>query len=94
MIGDPSGKNATRPPLSPDEIKENAKTYETRITSYNVCYTKLLRAEIPPAEICVDARTLALKFDPEWLSVNPLTLADLAREQRLLAQAGYELRYG
>jgi exopolyphosphatase/guanosine-5'-triphosphate,3'-diphosphate pyrophosphatase len=51
-------------------------------------------AEIPPAEICVDARTLALKFDPEWLSVNPLTLADLAREQRLLAQAGYELRYG
>jgi tyrosyl-tRNA synthetase len=31
MIGDPSGKNATRPPLSPDEIKENAKTYETQI---------------------------------------------------------------
>jgi exopolyphosphatase/guanosine-5'-triphosphate,3'-diphosphate pyrophosphatase len=50
--------------------------------------------ETPPAEICVDARALALKFDPEWLSVNPLTLADLAREQRLLSQAGYELRYG
>ncbi len=31
MIGDPSGKNATRPPLSPEEIKENAKTYETQI---------------------------------------------------------------
>ncbi len=31
MIGDPSGKNATRPPLSPDEIKENAATYETQI---------------------------------------------------------------
>ncbi len=31
MIGDPSGKNATRPPLSPDEIKENAKTYEAQI---------------------------------------------------------------
>jgi exopolyphosphatase/guanosine-5'-triphosphate,3'-diphosphate pyrophosphatase len=51
-------------------------------------------AEVPPAEFRVDARTLALTFDPEWLSANPLTLADLAREQRLLSQAGYELRYG
>ena len=31
MIGDPSGKNATRPPLSPDEIKANAETYEAQI---------------------------------------------------------------
>ena len=31
MIGDPSGKNATRPPLSPEEIKENARTYEAQI---------------------------------------------------------------
>ncbi len=31
MIGDPSGKNATRPPLSPEAIAENAKTYETQI---------------------------------------------------------------
>jgi tyrosyl-tRNA synthetase len=31
MIGDPSGKNATRPPLSPEEIRENAKTYEAQI---------------------------------------------------------------
>ena len=31
MIGDPSGKNATRPPLSPEEIKENAQTYEAQI---------------------------------------------------------------
>ena len=31
MIGDPSGKNATRPALSPDEIKANAETYETQI---------------------------------------------------------------
>ena len=31
MIGDPSGKNATRPPLTPDEIKANAKTYEKQI---------------------------------------------------------------
>ncbi len=31
MIGDPSGKNATRPPLSRDEIKANAVTYEAQI---------------------------------------------------------------
>ncbi|MGL4751995.1 MAG: tyrosine--tRNA ligase [Aeromonadaceae bacterium] len=27
MVGDPSGKNATRPPLSEEAIKENARTY-------------------------------------------------------------------
>jgi len=31
MIGDPSGKNATRKPLSRDEVIENAETYETQI---------------------------------------------------------------
>jgi tyrosyl-tRNA synthetase len=31
MIGDPSGKNATRPPLSPKEIQANAATYEAQI---------------------------------------------------------------
>ena len=31
MIGDPSGKNATRPPLSPEEIRANAQTYEAQI---------------------------------------------------------------
>jgi len=31
MIGDPSGKNATRPPLSRDEIKAHAVPYEAQI---------------------------------------------------------------
>jgi len=31
MIGDPSGKNATRPPLSPADIKANAETYQAQI---------------------------------------------------------------
>ncbi|MCH8867345.1 MAG: tyrosine--tRNA ligase [Proteobacteria bacterium] len=31
MIGDPSGKNTTRPSLSSDEIKANAETYESQI---------------------------------------------------------------
>ena len=31
MIGDPTGKNATRPPLSPEQILENAKTYKEQV---------------------------------------------------------------
>lgn len=27
MIGDPSGRNSTRPPLTPEQIQDNAKTY-------------------------------------------------------------------
>jgi tyrosyl-tRNA synthetase len=31
MIGDPSGKSATRPALTPDEVSANAKTYEEQV---------------------------------------------------------------
>jgi tyrosyl-tRNA synthetase len=31
MIGDPTGKSATRPPLSRDQVIENAQTYEQQI---------------------------------------------------------------
>src|SRR3990172_687293 len=31
MIGDPTGKSATRPPLTRDEVIENARTYESQI---------------------------------------------------------------
>lgn len=31
MIGDPTGKSATRPPLTRDEVIENARTYEAQI---------------------------------------------------------------
>jgi tyrosyl-tRNA synthetase len=30
-IGDPSGKNKTRPPLTDEDIKQNAKTYEDQV---------------------------------------------------------------
>src|SRR5437868_5740139 len=32
MIGDPTGRSATRPPLSPEEIKRNANTYLTQVS--------------------------------------------------------------
>ena len=31
MIGDPTGKNATRKPLTPEEVKENAETYAKQV---------------------------------------------------------------
>ncbi len=31
LIGDPTGKNATRPPMTPEEIQENARTYEKQV---------------------------------------------------------------
>ncbi|MDH5353696.1 MAG: tyrosine--tRNA ligase, partial [Gammaproteobacteria bacterium] len=31
LIGDPTGKSATRPPLTPDEIKQNAETYQQQV---------------------------------------------------------------
>ena len=31
MIGDPTGKNQTRKPLTPEQVEENAKTYQEQI---------------------------------------------------------------
>ena len=31
MIGDPSGRNVTRPPLTPEQIAENADTYKAQV---------------------------------------------------------------
>ena len=31
MIGDPTGKNVTRPPLSEEDVKQNAKTYSEQV---------------------------------------------------------------
>jgi tyrosyl-tRNA synthetase len=31
LIGDPSGRNATRPPLTPEEVQANARTYQSQV---------------------------------------------------------------
>ena len=43
MIGDPSGRNATRPRLTPEEIKANARTYEQQI--YRILDPKTTRID-------------------------------------------------
>jgi exopolyphosphatase/guanosine-5'-triphosphate,3'-diphosphate pyrophosphatase len=47
--------------------------------------------EMPEIELVVDGHSLALRFDAAWLQENPLTVADLEREQGYLQDVGYEL---
>ncbi len=47
----------------------------------------------PQLELQVAEDSLTLHFDPDWLAANPLTSADLEREQLLLAEVGYSLRF-
>ncbi len=49
--------------------------------------------DIPPIELSVDERALALRFDAEWLASNPLTIADLEREQEYLQDVDYALSF-
>ncbi|NNF49446.1 MAG: exopolyphosphatase [Woeseiaceae bacterium] len=48
-------------------------------------------ASQPPVEIDVKASKISLTFDPEWLTNNPLTIADLEREQDFLGNVGFKL---
>jgi exopolyphosphatase/guanosine-5'-triphosphate,3'-diphosphate pyrophosphatase len=46
---------------------------------------------MPAIELVADGHSLALRFDSAWLQENPLTVADLEREQGYLQNVGYEL---
>ncbi|MBU2678338.1 MAG: exopolyphosphatase [Gammaproteobacteria bacterium] len=48
-------------------------------------------AEMPPVTLRVTDDSLRIGFDAEWLAANPLTIADLEREQAFLAELGYSL---
>jgi len=48
--------------------------------------------DYPPVTLSVSAKRISLVFDPTWLSENPLTIADLEREQGFLSQVGYDLQ--
>jgi len=51
-------------------------------------------ADIPAIALAVTDDSLLLRFDPDWLEANPLTVADLTRERRYLADVGYRLEFG
>ncbi|HEX7079984.1 MAG TPA: exopolyphosphatase [Gammaproteobacteria bacterium] len=50
--------------------------------------------DLPPLDIEVAERSLALRFPREWLTANPLTHADLEQERRWLGAVGFELSFG
>ena len=46
----------------------------------------------PPVRMQVSDNAMIIGFDDDWLADNPLTIADLEREQELLQQVGYDLQ--
>lgn len=49
--------------------------------------------DLPRIDLEVGDRSLALRFADHWLESNPLTVADLEREQALLQGVGYDLEF-
>lgn len=63
MIGDPSGKNETRPPLTREQVAENAKTYERQVfkvldaTKTEVMFNSTWMDKLSPADLIKLAST-------------------------------------
>ncbi len=79
MIGDPSGKNATRPPLSREQILENADTYREQVF-------KILDPE--KTEVCFNSTW----FDPLG-AAGMIRLAARHTVARMLERDDFAKRY-
>ncbi len=79
MIGDPSGKNATRPPLSREQILENARTYQEQVF-------KILDPE--KTEICFNSAWME-----ELGSAGMIRLASRHTVARMLERDDFAKRY-
>ena len=79
MIGDPSGKNATRPPLSREEIAENAKTYTAQVF-------KILRKE--QTEVVFNSRWM-----DKFTAADMIRLAGTYTVARMLERDDFGKRY-
>jgi len=79
MIGDPSGKNTTRPPLSREQILENAKTYQEQVFKI-----------LDPAhtEVCFNS----VWFEPLG-AAGMIKLAALNTVARMLERDDFSKRY-
>src|ERR1700683_4981612 len=79
LIGDPTGRNATRPPLTPEEIQDNAHTYERQVF-------KVLDAQ--RTRIDFNSRWLAALTAPDVVR-----LAAHYTVARMLERDGFSMRY-
>ncbi len=79
MIGDPTGKNATRPPLSREQIEQNARTYQEQVF-------KIL--DPAKTEICFNSKW----FDTMG-AAGMIKLAALSTVARMLERDDFSKRY-
>ncbi|HEX9666480.1 MAG TPA: tyrosine--tRNA ligase [Thermodesulfobacteriota bacterium] len=79
MIGDPSGKTETRPPLTRGEVEKNAKTYEKQV--YNIL-------DREKTEVVFNSSWLG-SMNAEGL----LKLASLGNVARMLEREDFRARY-
>jgi len=79
LIGDPSGRNVTRPPMTPDEIAANAETYKKQVF-------KILDPE--KTEVDFNNRWLGKLSSPEWM-----TLLSKYTVARLLERDDFSKRF-
>ena len=79
MIGDPSGRSETRPPLTEAEVKENALTYERQV------FRILLREK---TEVVFNSSWLS-----GMSAIDLLKLSPLGNVARMLERDDFEKRY-
>jgi tyrosyl-tRNA synthetase len=79
MIGDPTGKNTTRPPLSREQILDNARTYQEQVF-------KILDPD--KTEVCFNS----VWFEPLGAS-GMIRLASLHTVARMLERDDFSKRY-
>jgi len=79
MIGDPSGKSATRPALTPEQIQQNAKTYQEQVF-------KILDPET--TEICFNST-----WHGPRTSADMIRLASRHTVARMLERDDFAKRY-
>jgi tyrosyl-tRNA synthetase len=80
-VGDPSGKSATRPPLSAEEIEAHAETYVEQVKQI----------------LLTDADRLEIRYNSEWLAgmdmADVLRLTSRVTVARLLERNDFAARY-
>ncbi|AEG31038.1 tyrosine--tRNA ligase [Thiomicrospira cyclica] len=79
MIGDPTGKSATRPPLSVEEIAENAQTYQDQVFKI-----------LDPLKTKVVFNSSWFK---DFSAADMIRLASSATVARMLERNDFETRY-
>ncbi len=79
LIGDPSGRNATRPPLTPEDVQANAKTYQDQIFKI-----------LDPARTQVDFNS---RWMSQLGSAGMIQLAAKSTVARMLERDDFSKRY-